>query len=149
VSRAFIYDHAGGTIRLGRTVEHAASEDGVALPLMAASRDAISALFYARTLPLEEGARYNIPVNEAGRNLVVELVVGPKERIETSGVAVDAIRLEPRIRRRVERRQPLETVLWMSTDDRRMPLALDLEAGFGRVRAELVSYTPGAAVQSR
>jgi hypothetical protein len=143
VTRAFVYDHAGGVIRLGRSPEHAASEEGVALPLHPSSRDAISALFYARTLPLEQGARYSIPVNEAGRNLLVDLVVGGREAIQAEGATVDAIRIEPRIRRRVERRQPLTATLWLSVDERRVPLALDLDAGFGRVRAELVSYRRG------
>ena len=139
-TRAFVYLHADNVIRIGRDASHAASEEGVSLPLARSARDAISAVFYARTLPLVTGDRYLIPVNEAGRNLVVDLVVAGRERITIQGREVAAIRLEPQMRRRVERRRPIAATLWVSDDERKVPLALDLDANFGRVRLELVSY---------
>ena len=142
VVRTWVYQHAEGLIRSGRDASHALGPDGVALPLPAGARDALSAVFYARTLPLRPGDRYLIPVNEAGRNLVVDLVVAGRERVTVRGREMSAIRLEPRMRRRAERRRPITAVLWLSDDDRRVPVALDLEAPFGRLRAELVSYEP-------
>jgi hypothetical protein len=97
-------------------------------------------VFYARTLPLVQGDRYRIPVNEAGRALLVELSVGGRESIAVQGRQVRAIRLEPQLRRRVERRRPVTAVLWLSDDERRVPVAMDIDAAFGRVRLELVSY---------
>jgi hypothetical protein len=58
------------------------------------------------------------------------------------GKEVEAIRLEPTIQRRAADRQPLASTIWLSNDDRRIPLLLDLDAGFGHVRVELVSYSP-------
>ena len=128
----------GGAI--ARLEGHAASEEGVSLPLARSARDAISTVFYVRTLPLVTGDRYLIPVNEAGRNLVVDVSVAGRERITVQGRELAAIRLEPQMRRRVERRRPIAATLWVSDDDRKVPLALDLDANFGRVRLELVSY---------
>jgi hypothetical protein len=138
-----VYDHAAGVVRIGRSVDEARLGDAVSLPMTSQARDAIAALFYARTLPLEAGVRYRVPVNEAGRNLVVEVAVTVREVIQVQGRSVDAIRLEPRIQRRVERRRAIVATLWLSTDARRVPLAFDVEAGFGRVRAELRSYEAG------
>jgi hypothetical protein len=140
LTRAFVYRHADSIIRIGRDAGHAAGEEGVSLPLAKSARDAISAVFYARTLPLAAGDRYLIPVNEAGRNLVIDLVVAGRETTTVQGREVAAIRLEPRMRRRVERRRPVTATLWVSDDDRKVPVALDLDAAFGRVRLELVSY---------
>ena len=142
VTRAFVYQHAEGLVRIGRTAEHASSEEGVSLPLVPASRDAISALFYVRTLPLEPGRRFLIPVNEAGRQVVVELLVAGRERISVQGREVRAIRLEPQLRRGAGSRRAATATIWVSDDGRKLPLALDLEAGFGRVRLELVSSAP-------
>jgi hypothetical protein len=142
VTRAYVYNHADGLVRIGRTAEHAVSEDGVSLPLAPASRDSISALFYARTLPLSPGRRFLIPVNEAGRQVIVELLVADRERIRVQGKDVLTLRLEPRMRRGSEARRFARALIWVTDDDRRLPVALDLEAGFGRVRLELVSYTP-------
>jgi len=140
VTRTFLYRHADNVVHVGRDAGHAAGEEGVTLPLAKSARDAISAVFYARTLPLRDGDRYLIPVNEAGRNLVVELLVAGRELITVQGRDAAAIRLEPRIRRRVERRRPVTATMWVSDDDRKVPLALDLDAAFGRVRLELISY---------
>jgi hypothetical protein len=106
------------------------------------ARDAIAALFYVRTLPLTPGTRVRFPVNEAGRNLVVELAVEGIERVYAGGHDVDAIRVTPIMERRVQDRQPLVSTFWLSNDARRVPLILDLDAGFGHVRVELVSYRP-------
>ena len=57
------------------------------------------------------------------------------------GKDVDAIRVTPTLKRRVEDRQPLASTIWLSNDQRRVPLVLDLDAGFGHVRVELVSYS--------
>jgi hypothetical protein len=53
---------------------------------------------------------------------------------------VEALRITPRLQRRVEEREQLKAVVWLSNESRRVPLALDLDAGFGHVRVELESY---------
>ena len=61
-------------------------------------------------------------------------------RIELGGVTHRAIRLEPRLMRRIERRRPIRMTVWLSDDDRKVPLRVLVDAGFGRVRADLVDY---------
>jgi len=114
----------------------------VVLPMAPRARDAISALFYVRTLPLRTGERVRFPVNEAGRNLVAEVTVDGVDRITSLRKRVEAIRVTPVLQRRAADRQPLAATIWLSNDDRRLPLILDLDAGFGHVRVELVSYRP-------
>jgi hypothetical protein len=142
VTRAFVFDHGAHVVRTGRTLEDARADGAVLLPMSPHARDAIAALFYVRTLPLRTGERIRFPVNEAGRNLVVELGADAVERVRVQGRDVEAIRLTPVIQRRTDDRQPLASTVWLSNDERRVPLVLDLDAGFGRVRVELVSYSP-------
>ena len=56
--------------------------------------------------------------------------------------AVGALRLEPRFAARVQRRQAIESTIWLSDDERRVPLMVEVAAGFGRVRLKLVDYRP-------
>ena len=144
VTRAFVYDHGSGAVRTGPTATEAAVTGAMALPLAPAARDAIATLFYARTLPLEPASRVMIPVNEAGRNLIVELDVVRHETISLRGRDEAAIRVEPTIRQRVQRRVPPKVTVWLSRDDRRVPLAFDVAAGFGQVRGELIGYVRAA-----
>jgi Protein of unknown function (DUF3108) len=142
VSRAFVFDGAARTVRTGRTLDEALTSAAVVLPMAPHARDAISALFYVRTLPLRAGERVRFPVNEAGRNLVVEVTVNGIEHITSRGKSVEAIRVTPLVQRRADDRQSLAATMWLSNDERRLPLVFDLEAGFGHVRVELVSYRP-------
>jgi hypothetical protein len=142
VTRAFVFDQQAHVVRTAPTVADARADGAVVLPMSPQARDAIAALFYVRTLPLRAGARIRFPVNEAGRNLVVELDAGAIERIRVDGRDVEAIRLTPVIQRRAQDREPLASTIWLSNDERRVPLVLDLDAGFGHVRVELVSYSP-------
>ena len=142
LTRAFIFDHGARVVRTGRTLADARGDAAVVLPMSPHARDAIAALFYVRTLPLKSGEHIRFPVNEAGRNLVVELAVDGIDRVHVRGTDVDAVRLTPVLQRRLEDRQPLASTVWLSSDERRVPLMLDLDAGFGHVRVELVSYEP-------
>ena len=81
-----------------------------------------------------------IPINESGQNLRVELSVEDRETVEVAGRPVEAIRIQPRLQRRLGRRQPLSAMLWVSADARRIPVLVQLEAGFGRLRVELINY---------
>jgi hypothetical protein len=147
VTRAFVFDHAARIVRTGRTLDEALTSAAVVLPIAPRARDAMSALFYVRTLPLKKGDRVRFPVNEGGRNLVAELTVDGLEPITSLSKSVEAIRVTPEVRRRPSDRQPLAATLWLSNDERRLPLIFDLHAGFGHVRVELVSYGTGATTR--
>ena len=142
VRRAFVYDGDAHVVRSGPTVDGARGSEAVTLPMLPQARDAIAALFYARTLPPTPGTRVKLPISEAGRNLVVELAFDGIERISVQGRTVDAIRVTPTIQRRIEDRQAIVSTIWLSNDARRVPLALDVAAGFGQVHVELATYHP-------
>lgn len=139
---AYVYDAARRQVRAGATVNEAAEADAPASPLAEGSRDAVSALFYLRTLPLTPGEELAIPVNDAARSLTARVRVEGVETLASAGGPVEAIRLSVALERRLERRQGLGATLWISADRRRVPVRLDLTAGFGRLRVELVDYRP-------
>ncbi|MGE3275814.1 MAG: DUF3108 domain-containing protein [Vicinamibacterales bacterium] len=139
LDRAYVYDRQAGVVRSAETVDGAREGTGVALPLTAAARDALGVFYYVRSLPLEAGDVVRAPLNEAGRALELELTVGGVEDVP-GHPGLRGRRLAPRIGARIERRAPPAITLWLSDDDRRIPLAAVVEAGFGRVRADLVDY---------
>ena len=142
LTRAYVYDTERRQVRVAPSPGEAMLPGADATPLAPGVRDAISALFYVRTLPLREGAELVIPVNDAGRNLTVRAIAEGTEMVSTPRGAVEAVRLRVRIERRLERRSGVAATLWLSTDARRVPVRLDLSAGFGQVRLELVDYRP-------
>jgi hypothetical protein len=141
LDRAYVYDRAARVVRVAESLPAARRPEALALPLAAPStRDAVTALFYVRTLPLAPGAIVRVPINEAGSNLILQVAVAEHESLEIAGVATPALRLEPRLMRRIERRRPIAMTIWLSDDARRVPLRALIEAGFGRVRLDLVDY---------
>lgn len=142
VDRVFAYDHEARHVRTGDNAASARDGAALALPLAAYARDALAALWYIRTLPLTSGATFEIPINEAGRNMKAVTAVGPAETIDAFGGPQPAYRVEPRLTTRVQRRQAVEATIWISADGRHLPLAADITAGFGRVRLKLVDYRP-------
>jgi hypothetical protein len=148
VTRAFVFDAAAHAVRSAPTLADARGPSAVVLPMTPYARDAIAALFYARTLPLDPGERDRFPVNEAGRNLVVDLVVGGIERVHAEGRDQDAIKLLPTLEQRAQDRPPIAATIWLSRDARRVPLALEVNAGFGHVRVELENYGIIPSLQS-
>jgi hypothetical protein len=142
VDRAYVFDHDARRVRSGSTRAEASSAAAMALPLSPGSLDTLTALWYIRALPLAPGLTAVLPVNDGQRGLVVTVSVGARERIDVGGRSEEAFRVTPRIVARVERRQPIAATIWLSTDARRLPLAAEIAAGFGRIRLKLVNYRP-------
>lgn len=137
VDRVYSYDLPSGVVRVSNPTTGGAP---LALRVPPGTRDALTAFYYIRSVPLIPGNDISLPVNDGGRNrLVVARVVG-RERITVAGRGIEALRIEPRIAERVPRRQPVRAVAWVSTDARRLVLAADVEAAFGRMRLELTDY---------
>ncbi len=96
------------------------------------ARDALTAFFYVRSLTLVPGAIVSEPLNEGGSNLVLQVAPAQHETIDVAGSRARTLRLEPR--------RPIRMTIWLSDDERRLPLRVFVDAGFGRVRADLVDY---------
>lgn len=136
--RVFIYDAAQRLVRTGQTADEASAAGALSLPWSPGARDAVTAFYYARAVVPPSGTELRIPIHEAGRNLILLLPAGTEEDVEYRGQTVRARRIRPVLQQRIERRRPVDITVWMSLDARRVPIVVELDAGFGRVRAELV-----------
>jgi hypothetical protein len=144
LDRAAWFDPARRIVRTANgTIDDA--KTGAALPLSSGARDPLTAFYFARAYPLAAGATVRIPVNDLGRSLTVELRAGHEETIEAEGRSQTVLRVEGRMEYRVERRRSPRATLWMTTDARRIPVAIDIDAPFGSFRAELIGYQPGSS----
>jgi hypothetical protein len=114
--------------------------DSRPLPLPPNARDGLSAWFYTRTLPLSAGYRVRVPVVEAGRTYNVDARIDRVERISLDGREAEAFRMALGVESAPDRREVARAVVWLSTDARRVPLALEFETSLGPFRAELDAY---------
>jgi hypothetical protein len=131
VDEAYVFDRGAGQVRW---VDDAARPP---LRLWPGARDPVAAFYYLRTLALAPGTRLQIPVNDNGRNLGLDVQVGGVERVRIGAREEEALRVTPVVRQRVSRRSLPTMTVWLGRDPSRLPLAADVEAAFGTVRLEL------------
>jgi hypothetical protein len=140
LDRVFLYDQIGRRVRVGESLEAARQESAAALPLAAGARDALASLWYVRALPLAPGFRLQLPVNDGGQRLDVELTVQGQESVVTPAGSFAALKVEPRFS--AGARRQVQTTIWITDDERRLPVLVEITAGFGRLRVKLVDYRP-------
>jgi hypothetical protein len=135
LDRVYGFDAEAGVVRIGAPQS---VEPPVPFRIPPATRDALTMLFYVRTQPLAIGDTITAPVNDGGRNVIVQVKVVRREPVVLEGRRTNAIRLEPTIVERVRRREPIQSTIWLSDDSRKIVVAADIAAGFGRLRLELM-----------
>jgi len=128
------------TTRFDRSSRTFTVGDGEPRPLPPGGRDGLSGWFHARTLPLAAGYRARLSVVEAGGAYDVDAHVERVERITIGGREVEAFRLALVVARASDRGEIARAAAWVSTDARRVPLAVDLDTSLGSFRFELDAY---------
>jgi hypothetical protein len=102
-------------------------------------RDPIAAFLLLRAVDLEAGDVVRLPVSDMGRTLTLETGEVAADTIQWRGRPIQTLRLTPVLSQRVPRRSPPRIDVWLARDDRLRPVRAVVDAGFGRVRLDLVS----------
>ena len=141
LDREMVFDRSSRQVRI-----HQKDRPEIALPISREALDPVSALYYLRSLPLVPGATVQLRLDDAGRNLIVDVRSVGIETIQHAGAPIAALRVEPAIRD--QGRQPIgyDVALWRSLDVSRVPLRIEVShlAGVGTVRLELQQFNAGA-----
>lgn len=103
--------------------------------------DISSAIFAMRLLPLAVGKRYELPVSDSGVVYRVPIGVAARELIKTDIGKVWCFRVEPEVfgpGRLIEQKGKL--VIWVTDDDRRIPVKAQINASIGKVEIKIKEY---------
>jgi len=101
--------------------------------------DALGSLYYVRTLPLEVGKSYTVDVHSGDQ--VYPLIVNVKKHqvIKVKAGKFDCLLVEPQLRAPgifISKGKKLE--VWLTADERHLPILMRSEVFIGHVSAELV-----------
>lgn len=104
-----------------------------------ATLDLLSGIYFARTQKLKTGETLRYPVNDEGQQHEFEILVGKTEKLDTAFGKLKTIRIEPKLfgPGRLISRQG-EMTMWLTDDDRRIPLKVTAKTSAGTVTANLV-----------
>ncbi len=131
-------DHRRGVARLstGRTIA-----------ISPETRDVVAFLYHLRTLPLRPGDRHRFSLLSERRRFLVHADVGARTLIETRLGRFEAIEIAVRVDAAGEKAAETPRLrIWLSADERRVPLMITAEEGLGEIRVELVEMATEATV---
>ncbi|MGH7906743.1 MAG: DUF3108 domain-containing protein [Candidatus Binataceae bacterium] len=101
----------------------------------------MSGAVMALSQPLKVGKNYTYDVFSATSRYVLRFDVVGREKIKTPLGSFEALKIEPWVRYLSDakwRQEARKTTVWVSDDDRRLPLRIEAEMFFGTVRVDLV-----------
>jgi len=102
------------------------------------TQDIISCFYYFRLLPLEVGKNYSIPEQAVGYNynLIVEVI--KKEKITIPSGTYDCLLVKPHVRYATVFRNTDDINIWLTDDQRHMPVLVTSKIFIGSVEATLI-----------
>src|SRR5262249_37611711 len=84
-------------------------------------QDMLSATYFVRTQPLNEGDVIQIPISDLGEVYHIEVIVEKREEVKVDAGKFNAIRLNAKVFDGRYIRRSGEMLLWISDDARRLP----------------------------
>jgi len=106
--------------------------------------DVFGSLYYMRTLPLEVGQTYTPDVLSGDKIWPLVVNVKRRETVKVSGGKFDCFVLEPILRQPgifITKGKKVE--VWITADERRMPVKMRSEVVIGHVAAEILNFRRG------
>ncbi|MFA5975396.1 MAG: DUF3108 domain-containing protein [Elusimicrobiota bacterium] len=105
--------------------------------------DILSSLYYVRTQPLAVGLSYTIDVHSGAKTWPLLVRVTKRERVKVKAGRFDCFRLEPLLREPgIFIPKGKKLMVWVTADDRHLPVLMRSEVFIGHVSAELVREQP-------
>jgi hypothetical protein len=105
-------------------------------------RDVISGFYHLRTLSLEVGKVVSIDIFDSNKFYTAEVSVLGKEKIGISALGeIDTIKVKPELKSEGLFQRKGDILIWLSDDDRRIPVRVETKVPVGKVVAELKEIT--------
>lgn len=117
---------------------------GQVIEMVPGSRDVLLSLFYARLFPLEVGRSLYIDNHTDKKNYPLEVRVLRRETLKTVLGKVPCVVIEPMLRTPGLFENKGRLTIWVTDDQRRVPVLMKSKILIGSVNAVLKEYTPGA-----
>ncbi len=112
--------------------------------ILAGSFDPLSILYYARMIDLKKGEVVERPVTDGKKSVIGKAEVTRKDWIEYRGKKVEAFLLEPELKDVggvFEKSENAKLQVWITADERRLPILVKSKVVVGHFIARLTSAT--------
>lgn len=111
--------------------------------------DMATAFFYSRGLPLEVGESYPVPVFDKGKSYELVIDVLRREAIDTMlGDDTPTVVIHPRLQTDGFFKRKGEILIWITDDDRHLPVRMTSKVRVGKVVSELTDIVTTPTAQN-
>jgi Protein of unknown function (DUF3108) len=132
--------HKDLVIKFDRDECFARYEDGMEIVIPRGAQDELSAFYYLRTLPLEIGHDVLIDNHTNRNNYPLKVIVHGRETVEVPAGKFDCWVVEPVIRDGGIFTAKGTLTIWLTADQRRIPVKMRTKIVVGSVTASLTEY---------
>jgi hypothetical protein len=115
-----------------------AAKKDIAIPGF--TQDALSAIYVLRSIPINTGDKFNMPITDNGKVYKVQMQVGTVEPVQTGLGTVSGLKITPVITG-PDKDSPHDLALWISNDPRRLPLKIEAQLVVGKFVITLTKAT--------
>ncbi len=149
-SRRYFEDRREGKYRQKSEIvfdpdrHEAVYSDGQVFPVPPRVQDALSSFYYTRTQALPVGGSIVFDYHASHKSQPLQVKVLGRERIETPAGKFDCVALEPILKAGGIFKNSGRLVIWMTDDERRIPVLMKSKVVIGSISVVLVDARPGA-----
>jgi len=104
-------------------------------PIPPCAFDVLSSLYYVRTLKLEVGHPFQVPINDGGHTILVDVEVQAKEDIKLPFGTFHTIRIEPQVFGGTLFKKNGRMQIWLADDPSHRLIQLKARLFFGNITA--------------
>lgn len=120
--------------------------DGDTVETVAETQDALSSLYFVRTLELEVGSLVAFPSHSGKKNYPMRVRVLGREKVKTRAGRFNCLVVEPRMKAEGIFKHKGRLTIWLTDDEMRIPVKMKSSVTIGSITAELVSWKRGGAL---
>ena len=113
-------------------------KDTMVVPLYV--QDILSSFYYARTVPIKVGESFDIDNYADGKMYPLKILVHKKERIKVPAGSFNCIVVEPVLKGAGLFNQKGKLTIWLTDDERKMPVLMKSKVVIGSIDARLKSF---------
>jgi hypothetical protein len=128
------FDPAAGTARRGKKT----------IPFTRPAYDSLSALYLVRTRPLKEGEPLDLEVVAGHHAYVLTVEVLDREAVKTPAGVFQTRRVHPKMKEDAPLKSQGDLWLWLTEDERKIPVMIRSKLKFGSLTARLVGQSASA-----
>lgn len=111
--------------------------------------DIVTAFFKSRSLALEVGKSYDIPVFDKDKQYVLKIEVLEKRSIKTIfGNETATVVIRPKMESEGIFARKGEVRIWLTNDDRRIPVRMETKVKIGKIIAELTKIQTKSSIKA-